>query len=184
MPRETYNDRRRYDDDGRDGRPYRRRDEHARDDRQSGSRNHRETSRGEDSTAYPREMKVSTRDERQGASSSSQVSRPRRKSSRSPDFKRDRAREREAYDRGRGTRSREREEEEQQQEQQKNEAVFETSGLLAKESNSKNGVALKYAEPPEARMPKKKWRLYVFKDGKEIGELLCVEKASGMTSSV
>ena len=26
-----------------------------------------------------------------------------------------------------------------------------------------NGVVVKYSEPPEARKPKKKWRLYVFK---------------------
>lgn len=33
-----------------------------------------------------------------------------------------------------------------------------------------NGTALKYHEPPEAKQPKKKWRLYVFKDGEEVGE--------------
>lgn len=33
-----------------------------------------------------------------------------------------------------------------------------------------NGTALKYHEPPEAKQPKKKWRLYVFKDGQEVGE--------------
>lgn len=49
---------------------------------------------------------------------------------------------------------------------------FERSGLLAAASNNVQGVALKYHEPPEARIPKKGWRLYVFKDGKEIGELL------------
>lgn len=46
---------------------------------------------------------------------------------------------------------------------------FERSGLLAKESNNVNGVALKYHEPPEAKKPRHTWRLYVFKDGKEIG---------------
>lgn len=46
---------------------------------------------------------------------------------------------------------------------------FERSGLLAKESNNINGVALKYHEPPEAKKPRHTWRLYVFKDGKEIG---------------
>lgn len=39
---------------------------------------------------------------------------------------------------------------------------FTSSGLLAAESNSKSGVALKYHEPPEARKPRRKWRLYVF----------------------
>ncbi|KDN51423.1 SMAD/FHA domain-containing protein [Tilletiaria anomala UBC 951] len=45
---------------------------------------------------------------------------------------------------------------------------FERSGLLAAASNNVNGVALKYHEPPDSRKPKKQWRLYVFKDGKEI----------------
>lgn len=44
---------------------------------------------------------------------------------------------------------------------------FAPSGLLAAESNTVNGVALKYHEPPEARKPKSPWRLYCFKDGKE-----------------
>lgn len=83
--------------------------------------------------------------------------------SRSPDFARDRARERQAYDR-------------QHQSPPEDaagpsfEPDFKLSGLLAQESNSKNGVGLKYFEPPEARKPKKKWRLYVFKDGKELGQ--------------
>lgn len=47
---------------------------------------------------------------------------------------------------------------------------FQPSGLLAKESNQVNGTALKYHEPSEAKRPKKKWRLYVFKGGEEIGE--------------
>ena len=46
---------------------------------------------------------------------------------------------------------------------------FERSGLLAKESNNINGVALKYHEPPEAKKPRHTWRLYVFKDGHEKG---------------
>ncbi|CAD6919189.1 unnamed protein product [Tilletia controversa] len=47
---------------------------------------------------------------------------------------------------------------------------FGTSGLLAAASNNVDGVALKYHEPPEARKPKsgKGWRLYVFKDGKDV----------------
>ena len=51
------------------------------------------------------------------------------------------------------------------------EPIFERSGLLAKESNSVNGIALKYHEPPEAKKPRHPWRLFVFKDGKEIGTL-------------
>ena len=37
------------------------------------------------------------------------------------------------------------------------------SGALAADTNSFNGTVVKYAEPAEARKPKKKWRLYVFK---------------------
>eukprot|EP01066_Platyproteum_vivax_P015237 Platyproteum_vivax@DN6756_c0_g1_i4.p1 len=44
---------------------------------------------------------------------------------------------------------------------------FEPSGLLAAESNSRNGVVLKYYEPPEARLPKDHWRLYMYKGDNE-----------------
>ena len=37
------------------------------------------------------------------------------------------------------------------------------SGALTADTNTFNGAVIKYAEPPEARKPKKKWRLYVFK---------------------
>ncbi|ODQ56621.1 SMAD/FHA domain-containing protein, partial [Saitoella complicata NRRL Y-17804] len=40
---------------------------------------------------------------------------------------------------------------------------FNASGLLAAESNTFQGVVLKYHEPPSAAKPTKKWRLYVFK---------------------
>jgi len=46
---------------------------------------------------------------------------------------------------------------------------FGLSGKLAADTNSYNGVVLKYFEPPEARKPTKKWRLYVFKGSKEMG---------------
>ena len=39
-----------------------------------------------------------------------------------------------------------------------------TSGLLAAESNTVNGVVLKYVEPDDAAVPKKKWVLFVFDD--------------------
>jgi len=42
------------------------------------------------------------------------------------------------------------------------------SGNLCKDTNVFNGVIVKYNEPPEARMPKKRWRLYCFKDEKEL----------------
>jgi len=42
------------------------------------------------------------------------------------------------------------------------------SGALAADTNSFNGTVVKYAEPAEARKPKKKWRLYVFKGNEEL----------------
>ena len=37
------------------------------------------------------------------------------------------------------------------------------SGALTKDVNTFNGIVIKYAEPPEARVPKRRWRFYVFK---------------------
>jgi len=42
------------------------------------------------------------------------------------------------------------------------------SGALTADANSFNGAVIKYAEPAEARKPKKKWRLYVFKGNEEL----------------
>ena len=42
---------------------------------------------------------------------------------------------------------------------------FELSGKLTEETNMFRGVVIKYSEPAEARKPKKRWRLYPFKDG-------------------
>ncbi|CUV04302.1 unnamed protein product [Cryptosporidium hominis] len=44
-----------------------------------------------------------------------------------------------------------------------NKINFEPSGLLAKESNSLNGVFLKYSKPSDSCNSYKKWKLYVFK---------------------
>ncbi|MCO5598698.1 hypothetical protein L7F22_052796 [Adiantum nelumboides] len=91
----------------------------------------------------------------------------------STQFRRDREKERQAYDDRYGTG----EENSKDKNSTSLEPDFGASGLLAKESNNKNGVQLKYFEPPEARKPKKKWRLYVFKDGKEI-EILHISRQS------
>jgi smad nuclear-interacting protein 1 len=51
---------------------------------------------------------------------------------------------------------------------------FGLSGALAKDKttgNIQNGVVMKWSEPPEARTPNRKWRLYVFKGGKNVGGL-------------
>ena len=42
------------------------------------------------------------------------------------------------------------------------------SGKLLEETNTVNGVVVKYSEPPEARKPKTRWRLYVFKGNEEL----------------
>lgn len=38
------------------------------------------------------------------------------------------------------------------------------SGALTADTNTFRGVVIKYSEPPEARKPKKRWRLYPFKE--------------------
>lgn len=46
---------------------------------------------------------------------------------------------------------------------EKQKPSFELSGKLAEDTNTYKGVVIKYSEPPEARVPKKRWRLYPFK---------------------
>ncbi|KAG9412271.1 Smad nuclear-interacting protein 1 [Aphanomyces cochlioides] len=51
---------------------------------------------------------------------------------------------------------------------------FGLSGALAKDSqtgNVKNGVVMKWVEPPDARIPDKRWRMYVFKKDENIATL-------------
>ncbi len=58
--------------------------------------------------------------------------------------------------------------------QQKQKPNFGLSGALAEDKNTGNvfnGVKLKWSEPPDARMPPPGWRLYVFKDGKQVETL-------------
>ncbi|KAI8089320.1 SMAD/FHA domain-containing protein, partial [Halteromyces radiatus] len=51
------------------------------------------------------------------------------------------------------------------------------SGKLAAETNTVNGVELKYNEPGEAAKPKQHWRFYVFKGSEQI-DLLHVHRQS------
>ena len=56
-------------------------------------------------------------------------------------------------------------------------ANFGLSGALAKDvstGNTHNGVVMKWSEPPEARVPEKKWRLYVFKNDENIGGFILI----------
>jgi len=55
------------------------------------------------------------------------------------------------------------EEDEESDEEEVDHRNFKTTGKLAEDTNMVNGVVVKYSEPPEARMPAKRWRLYVFK---------------------
>ncbi|CAI5712315.1 unnamed protein product [Peronospora destructor] len=51
---------------------------------------------------------------------------------------------------------------------------FGLTGALAKDQttgNMQNGVVIKFSQPPEARQPTKHYRLYVFKDDKNIATL-------------
>jgi smad nuclear-interacting protein 1 len=43
---------------------------------------------------------------------------------------------------------------------------FGLSGLLTAGMNMRHGIEIKYLEPPDAKVPTRRWRLYVFKDGK------------------
>eukprot|EP00850_Spirogloea_muscicola_P007381 SM000037S13516 [mRNA] locus=s37:316675:318658:- [translate_table: standard] len=60
---------------------------------------------------------------------------------------------------------------------------FALSGKLAEETNKVRGVALLFTEPPEARKPTTRWRLYVFKDGEPLNGNRCTSTASPATSS-
>merc|ERR1712154_490259 len=64
-------------------------------------------------------------------------------------------------------------------EEPKEEPNFEASGLLAVEDNSKNGIGLKFTQPPEARLPGVKWRLYVFTKTHEAPKILHIYRSAG-----
>ncbi|XP_073003656.1 uncharacterized protein [Typha latifolia] len=55
---------------------------------------------------------------------------------------------------------------------------FELSGKLAEETNRVRGVTILFTEPPEARKPDIRWRLYVFKAGEVLNEPLYVHRQS------
>ncbi|KAI1717836.1 FHA domain-containing protein [Ditylenchus destructor] len=48
-------------------------------------------------------------------------------------------------------------------EKDKEKPSFEPSGKLAEDTNTYKGIVIKYNEPPEAKLPKIRWRLYPFK---------------------
>ncbi|RYR27462.1 hypothetical protein Ahy_B01g051494 [Arachis hypogaea] len=68
--------------------------------------------------------------------------------------------------------------EEALEEKTKQKPSFELSGKLAAETNRFRGVTLLFNEPPEARKPDIKWRLYVFKNGEVLNEPLYIHRQS------
>ncbi|XP_011267520.1 smad nuclear interacting protein 1 [Camponotus floridanus] len=48
---------------------------------------------------------------------------------------------------------------------------FEVSGKLTEDTNTVNGVVIKYSEPQDAKKPKRRWRLYPFKGEKALPTL-------------
>ncbi|KAL2935253.1 FHA domain-containing protein DDL [Bienertia sinuspersici] len=61
---------------------------------------------------------------------------------------------------------------------EKQKPSFELSGKLAEETNRVRGVTLLFTEPPDARKPNIRWRLYVFKGGEVLDEPLYVHRQS------
>ncbi|KAI3456960.1 hypothetical protein Pfo_013623 [Paulownia fortunei] len=61
---------------------------------------------------------------------------------------------------------------------EKQKPSFELSGKLAAETNRFRGVTLLFNEPPDARKPDIRWRLYVFKGGEVLNEPLYVHRQS------
>ncbi|CAG9858271.1 unnamed protein product [Phyllotreta striolata] len=55
--------------------------------------------------------------------------------------------------------------------QEKEKPNFGLSGKLTAETNTYRGVVIKYSEPPEARKPRRRWRLYPFKGEKALQTL-------------
>lgn len=45
---------------------------------------------------------------------------------------------------------------------------FELTGALARDTNTFNGIVIKYNQPPEAKKPTKHWRLYPFKGSESL----------------
>ncbi|KAK4758316.1 hypothetical protein SAY87_019617 [Trapa incisa] len=64
------------------------------------------------------------------------------------------------------------------EEKQKEKPTFELSGKLAAETNRVKGVELLFTEPPDARKPDIRWRLYVFKGGEVLNEPLYIHRQS------
>ncbi|KAL7072291.1 hypothetical protein ACQ4LE_008527 [Meloidogyne hapla] len=62
-------------------------------------------------------------------------------------------------------------------EEEREKPSFEPSGKLAADTNTFKGVVVKYNEPPEAKIPKLRWRIYPFK-GEESLPVIYVHRQS------
>ncbi|XP_063300560.1 smad nuclear-interacting protein 1 [Pelobates fuscus] len=100
------------------------------------------------------------------------ISRPRERDREEHNL-RDQAAEREFHNERRRERRQRSEQEEQLESQStdpssapanKEKPNFELSGALLEDTNTFRGVVIKYSEPAESRIPKKRWRLYPFKN--------------------
>jgi smad nuclear-interacting protein 1 len=157
-------DREKYHDRSRDrDREYRRRDEDSRTHRRSYSRDHSpRRMKREDFSSPPRRRDSPPRRSKDRSlspySKRAQNTRSPRRHSPSPEAWGSHQHD-VAYDKAHPPK------EEPKTEKQK--PNYGLSGLLAAATNTKNGIVLKYHEPPEARRAKG-WRVYVFKDGKEV----------------
>lgn len=67
--------------------------------------------------------------------------------------------------------------EEKEEEVDKEGVNMALSGALTQDTNTFNGIVIKYSEPPEARKPKRRWRFYVFK-GDEVMPTLHLHRQS------
>jgi smad nuclear-interacting protein 1 len=54
------------------------------------------------------------------------------------------------------------------EEPEKEQVTFGLSGKLMEDTNTVNGIVVRYSEPLEAKKPRTKWRLYVFKGNEEL----------------
>lgn len=77
----------------------------------------------------------------------------------------------ENYEWGKPGNANKKENDKEEQEVEKEKPNFGLSGKLTEDANKVNGVVVKYAEPPEARRPKRKWRLYPFKNDQALNTI-------------
>jgi len=69
------------------------------------------------------------------------------------------------------------EQEEQKEQKPKEKPNLGLSGALTADTNTYKGVVIKYSEPPEAKIPKKRWRFYPFK-GDEALKIIYLHRQS------